>query len=127
MPKGETLITQGQSFDYFYIIEKGSVDIYVNDNLITNYRGKGTFLGERAFLGETAGATVKTHQESEIIFVERSMIFNLLRLDTSFSLRFFRLIVSAVAYRKYQTGVREAISKAQKITIKKVQPSLSIS
>ncbi|GAX72498.1 cAMP-dependent protein kinase regulatory subunit [Saccharomyces cerevisiae] len=49
VPKGATIIKQGDQGDYFYVVEKGTVDFYVNDNKV-NSSGPGSSFGELALM-----------------------------------------------------------------------------
>ncbi|EGW33552.1 camp-dependent protein kinase regulatory subunit [Spathaspora passalidarum NRRL Y-27907] len=48
-PKDTVIIKQGDEGDYFYIIEKGTVDFYVNDAKV-NSSGEGSSFGELALM-----------------------------------------------------------------------------
>jgi len=67
--KGITICTAGKPQGFFYIINKGKVQIKVNDkNLILNTLTKGDFFGEDSLLAEQISHyTVETIEDSKII------------------------------------------------------------
>ncbi len=55
---GETIIQQGEEGDNFYVIDSGSVDVYVNNDYVLSIKEGGSF-GELALIyGTPRAATV---------------------------------------------------------------------
>lgn len=68
---GETIITQGEEGDNFYVIESGTVDVYVNDTQVTSIKDGGSF-GELALIySQPRAATVKAHTDVRLWGIDR--------------------------------------------------------
>ena len=68
---GENLITQGEEGSRFYIVKRGLIDIYVNEQYIRTMN-ENEYLGERAlFFKEPRSATAKAHGDSEVFYLEK--------------------------------------------------------
>ena len=68
---GKNIMTQGEEGTRFYIIKKGSVDIYVGTKYIRTLNNN-EYLGERAlFFREPRSATCTAHEDSEMYFLEK--------------------------------------------------------
>ena len=69
--KGKNIMTQGEEGTRFYIIKKGSVDIYVGTKYIRTLNNN-EYLGERAlFFREPRSATCTAHEDSEMYYLEK--------------------------------------------------------
>ena len=67
----ETIITQGEPGDYFYVIVSGKVDFIVNKKNV-GHAGKGKSFGELALMYTCPrAATVKAHRESTLFRVDQ--------------------------------------------------------
>ncbi|CAF2859130.1 unnamed protein product [Rotaria sp. Silwood2] len=63
---GDTIIQQGEKGENFYIIDKGEVDVYVNDELVTSI-GECSSFGELALIyGTPRAATVKAKTDVKL-------------------------------------------------------------
>lgn len=71
--EGETnLITQGESGDTFYVIEEGSVDIYLGENKVGVPLTKGASFGELALMYNTPrAATIKASMKTKLWCIDR--------------------------------------------------------
>jgi cGMP-dependent protein kinase len=71
VPKGKTLITQGDDGDYFYVIANGSFEIIVNGNQVALFEAGKSF-GELALVYNTPRqATVTAHEDSVVFALDR--------------------------------------------------------
>jgi len=68
---GDVIIKQGDDGDNFYVIDSGSVDIYVYGEFISSIEGTGSF-GELALIyGTPRAATVKAKTDSKLWGIDR--------------------------------------------------------
>ena len=71
----ETIIQQGEEGDFFYIIDQGEVDVYVNNKCVTSISDGGSF-GELALIyGTPRAATIKAKTETKLWAIDRKVIF----------------------------------------------------
>ena len=76
--KGKNIMTQGEEGSRFYIIKKGSIDIFVNNKYIRTLNNN-EYLGERAlFFKEPRSATCTAHEDSEMYFLEKEDFDNII-------------------------------------------------
>lgn len=69
--KGTDIIKQGDLGDYFYVVKKGSFDIYINKNWVANCE-EGRSFGELALMyNSPRAATVKASEASEVWAIDR--------------------------------------------------------
>nr|CAX73605.1 protein kinase [Schistosoma japonicum] len=70
--KGQIIINQGDDGDYFYVIESGTYDIIINNEVIGSYAGSGSF-GELALLYNTPrAATIIAKTDGVLWALDRS-------------------------------------------------------
>ncbi|RCN43263.1 cyclic nucleotide-binding domain protein [Ancylostoma caninum] len=68
---GETIIEQGEEGDNFYVIDKGVVDVYVNNEFVLTINEGGSF-GELALIyGTPRAATVKAKTDVKLWAIDR--------------------------------------------------------
>ncbi|CAF0813907.1 unnamed protein product [Didymodactylos carnosus] len=68
---GDTIIQQGEEGDFFYIIDQGEVDVYVNNKCVTTISDSGSF-GELALIyGTPRAATIKAKTECKLWAIDR--------------------------------------------------------
>lgn len=68
---GETIIQQGEEGDFFYIIDQGEVEVYVNNKCVTSISDGGSF-GELALIyGTPRAATIKAKAECKLWAIDR--------------------------------------------------------
>ena len=76
--KGERIMTQGEEGHKFYIVKKGSIDIYIDDKYVrtlNNYQ----YLGERAlFFKEPRSATCVAHKNCEMYYLDKEDFDNVI-------------------------------------------------
>ena len=70
---GEMIIEQGEEGDFFYIIDQGDVDVYLNDKCVTTISDGGSF-GELALIyGTPRAATIKAKTETKLWAIDRKV------------------------------------------------------
>jgi cAMP-dependent protein kinase regulator len=70
---GETIIQQGEEGDFFYIIDQGEVEVYVNNKCVTAISDGGSF-GELALIyGTPRAATIKAKSECKLWAIDRKV------------------------------------------------------
>ena len=70
---GETIIQQGEEGDFFYIIDLGEVEVYVNNKCVTAISDGGSF-GELALIyGTPRAATIKAKSECKLWAIDRKV------------------------------------------------------
>jgi len=68
---GETIIQQGEEGDFFYIIDLGEVEVYVNNKCVTAISDGGSF-GELALIyGTPRAATIKAKSDCKLWAIDR--------------------------------------------------------
>lgn len=68
---GETIIQQGEEGDFFYIIDIGDVEVYVNNKCVTAISDGGSF-GELALIyGTPRAATIKAKSDCKLWAIDR--------------------------------------------------------
>lgn len=68
---GETIIQQGEEGDFFYIIDQGEVEVYVNNKCVTAISDGGSF-GELALIyGTPRAATIKAKADCKLWAIDR--------------------------------------------------------
>ena len=89
---GDTVCRQGDSGEYIYILKKGSLGVYKNDNLVSQYRTPGTILGEMSIiLGEKRTATIKALSPSTVSVIRISLI-DMVRNFPSFTVKILQVL-----------------------------------
>jgi len=67
----ETIIQQGEEGDFFYIIDQGEVEVYVNNKCVTSISDGGSF-GELALIyGTPRAATIKAKADCKLWAIDR--------------------------------------------------------
>ena len=73
---GETIIQQGEEGDFFYIIDQGEVEVYVNNKCVTSISDGGSF-GELALIyGTPRAATIKAKAECKLWAIDRKVMIS---------------------------------------------------
>ena len=89
---GETVCRQGDSGEYIYILKKGSLGVYKDDNLVSQYTTPGTILGEMSIiLGEARTATIKAMAPSTVSVIRISLI-DMVRNFPSFTVKILQVL-----------------------------------
>ena len=69
----ETIIQQGEEGDFFYIIDQGEVEVYVNNKCVTSISDGGSF-GELALIyGTPRAATIKAKTDCKLWAIDRKV------------------------------------------------------
>jgi len=90
-PKNAVLVTEGDESTHLYIIRKGTVSCYLNNEdgrqVNLNYMHEGEYFGELALLdGKPRSASVITITDCEIVLVSRASVLDLIQKHPDFSL-----------------------------------------
>ena len=89
---GETIIQQGEEGDFFYIIDQGEVEVYVNNKCVTSISDGGSF-GELALIyGTPRAATIKAKTDCKLWAIDRKVYQNNLFYFENHFFDLFRLI-----------------------------------
>lgn len=91
-PKNTVLVSEGDESSHLYIIRKGTVSAYLNDEdgrqVNLNYMHEGEYFGELSLLdGKPRSASVISITECEVILVSRVSVHELLHKHPDFSLQ----------------------------------------
>ncbi|KAJ3285663.1 hypothetical protein HDU79_007186 [Rhizoclosmatium sp. JEL0117] len=80
---GEEIITQGAVGDYFYVIENGTFDVFVNGNKVHTYNNEGCF-GELALMyNSPRAATITSTSEATVWALDRVTFRRILMENTN--------------------------------------------
>lgn len=90
-PKNVVLVSEGDESTHLYIIRKGTVSAYLNNEdgrqVNLNYMHEGEYFGELALIdGKPRSASVMTITDCEIILVSRSSVQDLMLKHPEFAL-----------------------------------------
>lgn len=89
---GDTICREGDSGEYIYILKRGSLGIYKNDNLVSQYDVPGTILGEISIiLGDTRTASIKALKASTVSVIRLSLV-DLVRNFPSFTVKILKTL-----------------------------------
>lgn len=86
VPKGEEIIAQGDEGDYFYIVEDGTVEFYVNNQKV-NTSGPGSSFGELALMYNSPRAATVLAATDCILWALDRLTFRRILLGGSFKKR----------------------------------------
>ena len=90
--EGDSVCRQGDSGQYIYILKKGSLGIYKDDNLVSQYDIPGTILGEISIiLGDTRTATIKALTASTVSVIRLSLV-DLVKSFPSFTVKILKTL-----------------------------------
>lgn len=84
--KGDVIIQQGDEGDYFYIVEKGTVEFYVNKERVST-SGAGSSFGELALMYNSPRAATVVAQSDCILWALDRLTFRKILLGSSFKKR----------------------------------------
>ncbi|CAL9730252.1 cAMP-dependent protein kinase regulatory subunit [Monosporozyma unispora] len=109
----DVIITQGDEGDYFYIVEKGSVEFYVNDVRV-NTSGPGSSFGELALMYNNPRAATVVATSDCILWALDRMTFRKILLGSSFKKRvlYDELLKSVPVLEKLTTYERSKLADA---------------
>ena len=97
--EGEVICNEGDAGDYIYILKKGKLGVYKDDNLVSEYEKPGTILGEMSIiLGEKRSASIKALEKSTVSVIRLSVV-DMVRNFPSFTVK----ILTVLAERLKET------------------------
>ena len=107
---GERLVQQGEPGDSLFIINKGSVSVYVRSadgrSVYANQLNAGDFFGEMSLLtGETRSASIRANEETEVIIIDKEAFANVLTQDPTILERF------VAALERRQQGISQRLQE----------------
>jgi CRP-like cAMP-binding protein len=90
--KGDTVYSKGEEQEYFYIINKGKVQVKLDeDDSILISLTKGDFFGEESFIeGQMAAYTIEVVEDSDIIKIPYGSLVNMMKKNTAISLKILK-------------------------------------
>ncbi|MCH7618866.1 MAG: cyclic nucleotide-binding domain-containing protein [Candidatus Marinimicrobia bacterium] len=92
--EGEVICNEGDAGDYIYILKKGKLGVYKDDNLVSEYEKPGTILGEMSIiLGEERTATIKALSPSTVSVI-RITLRDLVRNFPAFTVKILEVLAS---------------------------------
>lgn len=108
VPKGETIIREGDPGDKMYIVKKGAVDIYKGSGLsktkITHLL-PGAHFGEIALIDDNPrSASVVALEDCELLTISRQDFQDLLRQNESIALKIYKAFTRALCDRLRQAN-----------------------
>ncbi|XP_013412217.1 cAMP-dependent protein kinase regulatory subunit isoform X5 [Lingula anatina] len=107
---GEVIIQQGDEGDNFYVIDQGEVDIYVNNEHVTNI-GEGGSFGELALIyGTPRAATVKAKTDVKLWGIDRQTYRRILMGSTMRKRKMYEEFLSKVS-------ILENLDKWERLTV----------
>ena len=90
--KGDSVCREGDSGEYIYILKKGSLGVYKDDNLVSQYNTPGTILGEMSIiLGESRSASIKALSPSTVSVI-RISLNDMVRNFPSFTVKILQVL-----------------------------------
>ncbi|AGO11677.1 AaceriADL099Cp [[Ashbya] aceris (nom. inval.)] len=84
--KGQEIIRQGDEGDYFYIVEKGTVDFFLDDRKVNTY-GPGSCFGELALMYNSPRAVTAVAATDCVLWALDRLTFRRILLSGSFKKR----------------------------------------
>ncbi|XP_018496796.1 cAMP-dependent protein kinase regulatory subunit [Galendromus occidentalis] len=106
----ETIIKQGDDGDNFYILDSGTVDIFVNDRLVTSLVDVGSF-GELALIyGTPRAATVKAKTDVKLWAIDRDTYRRILMGSTIRKRKMYEAFLSKVS-------ILESLDQWERLTV----------
>ncbi len=107
---GEQLVKQGDPGDSLFIINKGSVSVYVRSadgrSVYANQLSAGDFFGEMSLLtGEARAASIRANEETEVITIDKEAFANVLTQDPTILERF------VAALERRQEGISQRLQE----------------
>lgn len=107
---GETVIKQGDEGDNFYVIDQGTVDIYVNGEYVSSVGESGSF-GELALIyGTPRAATVKAKSDVKLWGIDRDSYRRILMGSTLRKRKMYEEFLSKVP-------ILENLDKWERLTV----------
>jgi len=90
--KGDTVYGKGEEQEYFYIINKGKVQVKLEeDDSILISLMKGDFFGEESLIeGQMAAYTIEVVEDSDIIKIPYGSLVNMMKKNTAISLKILK-------------------------------------
>lgn len=94
-PKNSYLFSEGDPSDSFYVVEKGKVNVGINDEegreVILSVLGPGEYFGEMALLdGEPRCAYVMTKERTKLLIISKKEFENLLNANPAIMLNLLK-------------------------------------
>ncbi|XP_064866864.1 cAMP-dependent protein kinase type I-alpha regulatory subunit isoform X1 [Oncorhynchus nerka] len=107
---GETVIQQGDEGDNFYVVDQGEMDVYVNNEWVTNI-GEGGSFGELALIyGTPRAATVRAKSNVKLWGIDRDSYRRILMGSTLRKRKMYEEFLSKVS-------ILESLEKWERLTV----------
>ena len=92
---GATIIRQGDEGSGFYVLEKGSVEVYKDDLLLNILMFPGTIFGEMGdILGKPRTCTVKARTATTVTRYEGKDMERIIREEPEIAIKIFKTLAS---------------------------------
>ena len=92
--EGEVICNEWDAGDYIYLLKKGKLGVYKEENLVSEYEKPGTILGEMSIiLGEERTATIKALSPSTVSVI-RITLRDLVRNFPAFTVKILEVLAN---------------------------------
>ena len=92
--KGDVICHEGDEGDYIYILKRGKLGVFKDENLVSEYEKPGTILGEMSIiLGEERSATIKALSPSTVSVI-RISVMDLVRNFPVFTVKILEVLAN---------------------------------
>ncbi|MEW6711907.1 MAG: cyclic nucleotide-binding domain-containing protein, partial [Candidatus Riflebacteria bacterium] len=124
LPAGTILFKEGEKGDAFYLLKKGSVEVYKNDGGgekkvgAISHNDESSFFGEMALIeGAPRNATIKTSTECNLLEIDKLNFDMLLRLNSFIALRIMTALTKRFRSETAANSAKEEEKAGKVITI----------
>ncbi len=96
---GEVIVRKGDPGDCMFIIQKGLVDVFIDDETVAmRNMGSGEMFGEMSlFTGEPRSATVRAQGETRILTIDQPAFHRRIRVDPMLAFRILDTLTSRIS------------------------------
>lgn len=95
VPAGQTIIQQGEEGSGFFILRKGTLEVYRDDILLAVMMYPGTIFGEMGdMLGRPRTCTIKAKTEAKIVHVQTESLEELVRTQPEIAIKIIKTLAN---------------------------------
>ncbi len=124
LPAGTILFKEGEKGDAFYLLKKGSVEVYKSDDGgekkvgTISHNDESSFFGEMALIeGAPRNATIKTVSECNLLEIDKLNFDMLLRLNSFIALRIMTALSKRFRSETATAGAKKEEKAGKVITV----------